>query len=97
MNWKISHSLKWDKYEVKERELRNSALNVAPAWGDSVRNTTEQLMDQGIFPDTSEGTGDGQALFVKNGVMLLVLKSGMHLPCEFGSVISEVRHFWMHV
>lgn len=45
MNWKISHSLKWDKYEVKERELRNSALNVAPAiaWWDSARSTTEQL------------------------------------------------------
>lgn len=47
MNWKISHSLKWDKYEVKKRELRNSALKVAPAsaWWDLGRNTTEQFVN----------------------------------------------------
>lgn len=71
MNWKISHSLKWDKYEAKERELRNSALNVAPAtaWWDSARNTTEQLVNYLFFPQTPQRAQETvRSFFLKKAI-----------------------------
>lgn len=104
MNWKISHSLKWDKHEVKERELRNSALTVAPASGcwDAVRKATEQLVNQNCFifqhikghriwSDPFIIIIIGKTVLWEK--VLLVLKAGMHLPWEHGLVVSEVGHF----
>lgn len=104
MNWKISHSLKWDKHEVKERELRSSALMVAPATGcrDAVRKATEQLVNQNCFifqlikghriwSDPFIIIIFGKMVLWKN--VLLVLKAGVHLPWEHGLVVSEVGHF----
>lgn len=106
MNWKISHSLKWDKHEVKERELRSSALMVAPATGcrDAVRKATEQLVNQNCFifqlikghriwsdPFIIIIIIIGKMVLWKN--VLLVLKAGVHLPWEHGLVVSEVGHF----
>lgn len=35
--------------------------------------------------------------FFKKRMMPLVVKSGMHLSCELGSFVPEVRHFWVHI
>lgn len=94
MNWKISHSLKQDKHEVKEeRELRKSTLNIIPVtgWWDSARNSACEPF---CLMDAIQGMGGGITNLLFYGIMLTLFKLGCPLLTPFASTSTEV---WGHL